>query len=155
MLPDGHGPFDMLLQSHRRLRERLADLEGAVSQLPDADALAIIDDVLGFLERAVARHERDEEESLFPRLAHLPELRPVMADLVAEHREKERLAGELELALQAKDERAIREMVSALLAAHIRHIDREEGELFPAAQKALAPDTQAEMLGEMQARRGR
>jgi hemerythrin-like domain-containing protein len=155
MLPDDRSPFDMLLQSHRRLRERLADLQGAADRLPDPDALAIIDDVLGFFARAVARHERDEEQSLFPRLAPLPELAPLMTALTEEHREKERLAEELDMALAARDERAIREMVSALIVAHTRHIDREEAELFPAAERALGPDVQAEMLREMQARRGR
>ena len=62
----------MLERSHRRLEERLADLTRAagdiVRERAEAGAIEQVDAVLDYLERSAARHETDEEESLFLRL---------------------------------------------------------------------------------------
>ena len=92
-------PFVMLRSSHRRLEERLASLEEAARSLGDpssvAGAIAECESVLAFFGRSVARHEEDEELSLFPRLARFTELSPVIATLNAEHEEQRRLAEDL------------------------------------------------------------
>ena len=46
-------------------------------------------------------------------------------------------------------------MVRDLVAAYRAHIEEEENVLFPAARAALDPAALAEMLAEMDARRGR
>lgn len=136
-------PFEMLERSHRRLEEELQ----AIVMEPAADVAAR---VLEFLDRAVKRHEDDEEQSLFPRLPEL--LAPLVRELAAQHEEQRRLVEELRA---AHDEKAIQVAALALQAAYARHIRAEEQQLFPAARTALDDDARAAMLDEMQARRGR
>src|SRR5919198_6186334 len=68
--------IEMLERSHRQVEERLAQLQRACSAIVrergGAGELAAIDDALAYLERSAARHEEDEEESLFPRLRRTP-----------------------------------------------------------------------------------
>jgi hemerythrin superfamily protein len=135
-------PFEMLERCHRRLEEELQ----ALVMEPARD---VAERVLEFLDRAVKRHELDEEESLFPRL---PQLAPLVAALEEQHRQQQRLVDELRA---AEDEKAIQVTALALQAAYARHISVEERELFPAAQAALDPAARAAMSDEMQARRGR
>ena len=78
--PDADDPFAQLERCHRRLEERIAELARAPGD-PDARAR-----FFEFLDRSIRRHEDDEEESLFPRLAGVAELAPVIASLRAEHR---------------------------------------------------------------------
>lgn len=155
-------PFQQLQRSHRRLEERLDDLlmiaERAEGGAVDTDAVR---DVAAFFARAVRRHEEDEERSLFPRLAHRPELAPVLAKLAAEHREHETLHARLEKFLTEADPSSVaaaRELAAiadALCNAYRTHITEEERSLFPAARRALDETSLASMMDEMQSRRGR
>jgi hemerythrin-like domain-containing protein len=156
-------PFAMLRGSHRRLEERLASLEEAARSLGDpasvADAIAECESVLAFFGRSVARHEEDEEKSLFPRLAQHSELSPVITALNAEHEQQRRLAEDLGAVVESlgydPDARVLLGIVESLRTAYRRHIEREEKDLFPAAEKLLSPDNIADMAREMDARRGR
>jgi hemerythrin-like domain-containing protein len=157
-------PFEQLERSHRRLEERLDDLAMATSgETVDLDAVR---EVAAFFARAVRRHEDDEERSLFPRLRGRPELVPILERLSREHREHEALHTKLDALAQipvteasarpAAELRAEVEAVGdALTRAYRAHIEEEERHLFPAARAALDATAQAEMVAEMQARRGR
>jgi hemerythrin-like domain-containing protein len=147
--------FGMLRNSHRRLRERLDELREATSGPLDDERRAQIDDVLGFLGRAVARHEADEEASLFPRLASHPELVALAAKLTDEHGTQAELAEALGYALDADDVDTLRQLTADLIASYERHLEREERELFPAAERLLDAEARAAMLAEMDRRRGR
>lgn len=136
-------PFDMLERSHRRLEEELQTL--VMEPAPDVAAR-----VLDFLDRAVKRHEEDEEASLFPRLPEL--FAPLVRELEAQHVEQRRLVEKLR---GAGDEKAIQVAALALQAAYARHIATEEKQLFPAARNALDEAARNAMGDEMQARRGR
>ena len=147
-------PFEQLTRSHRRLEEALAALSEATSgeRLDEATAR----DVADFLARQVRRHEADEEESLFPRLASIADLASVLAQLRAEHEAHVALHEQLERALGAtpiRDE--LRRVAAALEDAYRTHIDIEEAVLFPAARRALNAQDLAAIVEEMQARRGR
>lgn len=150
-----HDAFDMLRNSHARLKERLDDLRQATAGPLDDERRATIDGVLGFFERAVARHEADEEASLFPRLSGMPELASICAALTEEHAVQAELAEALGYALDASDEDTLRRLAVDLAVSYERHILREEGEVFPAAEKLLDGDARAAMFEEMQRRRGR
>ncbi|HZS35874.1 MAG TPA: hemerythrin domain-containing protein [Polyangia bacterium] len=153
----GDDPFESLLRSHRRLEERLADLNQA-SVTGDVGAVF---DVLGFFDRAVARHEQDEERSLFPRLGGVAELEGVLARLAAEHREHERLHAELRALAEPWEGRAPDEaelnrlgrIAGDLEAAYRSHIHEEEKVLFPAARAQLDAAALAAIVDEMAARR--
>lgn len=119
-------------------------------------------EVSGFVDRTVVRHEKDEEESLFPRLRDDAELAPLIEQLEREHREHEKLherlraiAGACDGALSDEDRARLGALVDELDAAYEKHVDVEEGELFPAAKAALDAATQRAIAEEMQARRGR
>src|SRR6476659_10634378 len=94
----GSDPFEQLFRSHRRLEARLADLPVAAEDLAGpklAEALAWISETAAWMNRAVRRHEEDEERSLFPRLAGRPELAASLRMLADEHRAHEQLHARL------------------------------------------------------------
>jgi hemerythrin-like domain-containing protein len=140
-------PFEMLLRCHRRLEERLQDLAAA----KDREA---VEEVAHFFGRAVVRHEADEENSLFPRLKGCD---AVVAALRAEHREHEKLQDEVrEIAAGWPGSQSrLQGLVARLRTAYAAHIEREEKELFPEARKQLGDEVLAEILREMDSRRGR
>lgn len=157
---DGEGPkdpFQMLEKSHQRLLENLALLRDAVTQLPEPEALETVREVAEFVSRTVARHERDEEQSLFPRIRADGDLAPLVAELEAEHRAHELLHHELfELAeSDPPDARRLQDLSRRLDVAYERHVELEEGRVFPAARAVLTDADLSAMADEMQARRGR
>ncbi len=142
-------PFEMLERCHRRLEETLDRL-----RTPTRQAL---DEALAFIDRALRRHEDDEERSLFPRLARVPQLAGLLDRLTVQHRDQAALVEELrtELSAATPDERKLRDVVARLDAAYREHIVVEERELFPAAKAALDADDLGGMASEMESRRGR
>jgi hemerythrin-like domain-containing protein len=91
-------------------------------------------------ELELANHFEVEEQILFPAIRNnLGEL-PLVDDLIAQHREVERLVAEL----RAAPAPALLERLCGLLTEHIR---REEGDLFQVAQSRL-PEPILRELGE-------
>lgn len=148
-------PFEQLTRSHRRLEEALSALNDAArgDQLDEATAR----DVADFLARQVRRHEADEEESLFPRLATIAELASIVDQLRNEHTAHVALHARLDGALSREpvDLDEVRRVAAALEDAYRTHIDVEEAVLFPTAKRALKDQDLAAIVEEMQARRGR
>jgi hemerythrin-like domain-containing protein len=142
-------PFEMLERCHRRLEETLQSLRA-----PSRQAL---DEALAFIDRALKRHEDDEEQSLFPRLQRVPQLAGLLDRLTVQHRDQTALVDELRALMDAAqpDDAALRDVVARLDAAYREHIAVEERELFPAAKAALDADDLGGMASEMDARRGR
>src|SRR4051812_12542491 len=142
-------PFEMLERCHRRLEETLATLA-----TPSRQAF---DEALAFIDRAVKRHEDDEEQSLFPRLVRVPQLAPLLDRLTVQHRDQTALVEELRMLMDdaQPDEAKLADVVARLSAAYQQHIKMEERELFPAAKAALDADDLGGMASEMEARRGR
>ena len=145
-------PFEQLTRSHRRLEEALSALSEAArgEQLDENTAR----DVSDFLARQVKRHEADEEESLFPRLATITDVVSIVEQLRREHQAHVALHAELERALQPPNLLEVRRISAALEDAYRTHIDVEEAVLFPAARRALSEHDLAAIVLEMQARRG-
>src|SRR6185369_12239361 len=117
-------PFEMLERCHRRLEETLDRL-----RTPSRQEL---DEALAFVDRAVKRHEDDEEQSLFPRLSRVPQLAGLLDRLTIQHRDQTALVEELRAQLGAAkpDEARLRDVVERLDAAYRQHINIEERELF-------------------------
>jgi len=162
---DRSDPFAMLERSHGRLQEHLSLLLGAAAALNvdarNEDARAQLAEVADFLERSVARHEEDEEASLFPRIRS--RFAQIVATLEAEHRQQARLHQELR-ALVAADERGeldatlvdhLSDLAMTITKSYEHHIEIEELELFPKARVVLHADDKRAIADEMQARRGR
>jgi hemerythrin-like domain-containing protein len=156
----------MLERSHRRLEHELDALAAASAALAGedrADAIGRVDAAIDYFARSAARHEVDEEGSLFPRLRRHPELAALLDALTDEHEHHQRLHGEL-IAQRAAwppdgpDAVQIPRMIALideLAAAYRAHIAREEASLFPAARAHLDATELAAVLTEMEARRGR
>lgn len=154
-------PFAQLERSHRRLEERLEDLTDIARALERGDAQDALRDVCGFFARAVKRHEEDEERSLFPRLAGVAELAPVLDALAREHRDHEALharlgtlVADLESGVPADVvARDLADVASRLATAYRSHIADEERTLFPAARAALDDAALRAIADEMEQRR--
>ena len=128
----------------------------------DAPDFSFISDILDFFRNQAARHEEDEEASLFPRVkATVGEA--VINTLLKQHREHEKLV--LELVTEAEKYQSashkplaslqrLQTLSGTLARAYADHIQLEDKTLLPATT-ALSKQVQAEILTEMQARRGR
>jgi hemerythrin-like domain-containing protein len=151
--PNRRHPLDKLARSHERLREQVAALE-VLGQAEELD-LAGLEDIVAWFEGPSARHEADEEESLFPRLrgaAIDEELRALIDRLIGEHRVHAGLRAEL---ASARTVTAVASIAAKLEEAYRIHTDLEEGRLFPAARALLGADDCEGIGAEMEARRGR
>lgn len=145
----------MLDRSHRRLEQRLAELTAAAARYrsdADADALDAAREVRDFLQKAAARHERDEERSVFPRLTGAGDLIAALSD---EHRLHEQAIAALAAALVPPvDAAALVSCATRLERMYRDHLDREEAELMPRVRDLDEAALDA-IYAEMQARRGR
>lgn len=144
-------PFVQLERCHRRLEEA-CDALGPATETEDR---ATLEDVAAFLARQIRRHEDDEDESLFPRLAGNAELKPALERLTREHQHHAELQSRFRQALEAGAWVDLRAVSDELVRAYRDHIALEEGTVFPAARAALGPDDLAAMRVEMDARRGK
>jgi hemerythrin-like domain-containing protein len=142
-------PFEMLERCHRRLEETMAAL-----RQPTREAL---DEAMSFFDRAMQRHEQDEEKSLFPRLVGVAKLAPILDRLTVQHRDQAALIEELRWlgAAPGLATVGLADVIYRLEEAYSEHVAVEERELFPAARELLDAGTLEAMAGEMEARRGR
>src|SRR5262249_46332715 len=151
----------VLVSCHRKLEDRLRQLERAGAALSDPEALPLLQEIVRHFETAGARHTEDEEASIFPRLA-AEGLDDTIAALEGEHRETgatsppgrpvaRRLAEAPALAADLGGE--LRAHAAALAAAYREHIRREEAEIFPRVAGLDAAQLRAIGI-EMRLRRG-
>ncbi|RMH38452.1 MAG: hypothetical protein D6689_19605 [Deltaproteobacteria bacterium] len=164
---DRSDPFAMLERSHERLQQQLDTLLGAAAVLnddpADAGARRAVVAVSEFLTRAAVRHEQDEEQSLFPRLADAgADLAALLDRLAVEHRAHETLHNQLadiaascDRPLSAATVAELSDIAMTLAQVYAKHIETEETLLFPAARAHLDAAARAAIAAEMQARRGR
>jgi len=157
----------MLSRSHGRMLEEMGALQRGASSILQQRALpaelAAIDTALGFFEGSGARHEADEEQSLFPRLRDRPELWPLLSDLVADHEHHQSLLGQLRSLrnrwpVSGPDAGAGASFAMAaneLVRAYRQHIDREDRDLLPVAAELLTRGERDSLTTEMERRRGR
>ena len=159
----------MMERSHRRIEEQLSELQHAATAIVRERAgigeLASVESVLAYLERSAARHEDDEENSLFPRLRAAPgarELAPLLQDLIADHVHHRHLIKQMRT-LQDRwpangpDARAGASLVALaneLARAYRSHIEREDRELLPVANERLSEADRDAIRTEMGHRRG-
>lgn len=163
---DEADPFARLIQTHRRLEDRLKQLRLAAEDLAQGvgvtSALFDIEEVAGFLSRGAVRHVEDEEQTLFPKLRAYAELGSVLGALEAEHGEHRALELEVRnlaekwagnVPLDPAEPKKMLELAQRLAEVYAAHIAREEQELFPRARALLDAGTIAEMGREMMERR--
>jgi len=143
-------PVARLGNTHRRMAEELAALEVA-AQAGDGQGL---DMGLDFFASAAKRHHEDEEASLFPRLRGDAGLVPLLDGLASEHRDHEAARREIEELVRGNaDTRAIAASVARFVAMLRAHIEKEDRELLPAAERMLDAETREAVAEEMRGRR--
>ena len=147
-MPDD--PVARLGNTHRRMEEELRALEVA-ARAGDRQGLDL---TLDFFASAAKRHHEDEEASLFPRLRGDAGLVPLLDALAAEHREHEATRREIEALVRGNaDAEAITASVARFVAMLRAHIETEDRELLPAAERALDAETREAVASEMRERR--
>ena len=161
-------PLGMLTDCHRRI-ERFLNILCRVAERADGRALnaeesEAVEAALRYFHESGPRHNRDEEDSLFPRLRGT-NAAGVLAEverLEGEHHQTEALhkeAAELysrwvvEGALHAVDRNRLRAVTAKLEQIYGEHIRLEEEVVFPRAAEALDAGAVAAMGAEFRARR--
>jgi hemerythrin-like domain-containing protein len=162
-------PTGLLSDCHRRIEMFMRSLEGVaqlMDKLADDETRRALTTALNYFREAAPKHTADEEESLFPRLRALnsPEVERAFSHLELlenDHRWAEPLHAQLEsLGRKYLDSRELsqpqieefRLLVSRLFVMYKRHIAVEDGDLFPAAAKALS-DADKQVIAEEMAKR--
>ena len=147
-MPDD--PVARLGNTHRRMEEELRALEAAAGS-QDRQGLDV---ALDFFASAAKRHHEDEEASLFPRLRGDAGLVPLLDALAAEHREHEGARREIEELLRENADATVTAVSIARFVGMLRaHIEKEDRELLPAAERALDAEAREAVATEMRERR--
>jgi hemerythrin-like domain-containing protein len=163
-------PLGVLSDCHRRVEKFLSILV-AIANLPQPDSpldqaqKAALATALDYFRNAAPKHTADEEESLFPRLRKVAGARELelLHRLEADHEGArvdhdaiERIGRKwLERStVPAAESAEYAAAVSRLAAMYREHIELEETQVFPTAQRVLTPSEQQALGVEMAARRG-
>ncbi len=165
-------PIGLLTDCHRRIERFLSVLvqiaaEAHGGPLND-EQRAALETALRYFREAAPKHIADEEETLFPRMRSMdkPEVTAVMARvdwLERDHDRAERRHAEVDRlgeawltagTLAASDAGRLGTLLAELADLYRDHIAVEEGEVFPAAARALDLPERKAMGGEMASRRG-
>jgi hemerythrin-like domain-containing protein len=159
-------PLEMLSACHERIGDRLETLERLVAHLPqhgcDEQARQAATNVMRYFDTAGEHHHDDEERDLFPALERTRTHDAAAAALIARLREEHvRLRGMWQT-LRAELQCIAAGSGASLDAAHVerfgalyrQHIDLEELELLPLAEKALGESDTAALGAAMARRRG-
>jgi hemerythrin-like domain-containing protein len=157
-----HDAFAILHDCHEHILERLTRLETLGRELKaaaviDERHLAVLGDVLTFLDTAVPMHSADEEQTLFPRLREAlgPMGGPTPMDCMErEHVQHQALLAALKRAVVKRDAKTAGQAALSIVAEYREHIGKEEEILFPWARKTLADPVVVEsMTRQMRQRR--
>ena len=157
-----HDAFSILHDCHEHILERLGRLETLGLELTQASVIeerhmAVLGDVLSFLDTAVPIHSADEEQTLFPRLreaigptaGHTP-----MDCMEQEHVQHQALLAALKRAVVRRDPAATARAALSIVSEYRGHIGKEEEVLFPWARRTLTdPVLVAGMTQQMRQRR--
>jgi hypothetical protein len=161
-------PIDMLDGCHERVLRNCATVERLAAHLagggPGTEAGVAAAGVLRYFDIAAPNHHRDEEDDLFPALAHHapPDDREALLDLLerlrADHRNLEALWADMRRRLQrvaeGRESGLTAEVAAGFTAAYARHIALEEAELLPLARRVLDDDRMHAIGERMAERRG-
>jgi hemerythrin-like domain-containing protein len=160
-------PLEMLAACHLRVRSQCRTLQRLVPHLAahgaDHQAREAAVAVMRYFDTAARHHHEDEELDLFPALLESMAgsdavcLRELTVGLVADHRALESRWQALRRVLQAVAGGAVAPLaaddVQAFIDQYERHIDREEAELLPMAERLLDDATLDRIGRAMRARR--
>ena len=168
VIPGFDEPIEMLRACHDRIEHQCDTLERLVPHLKvhgcDEAARQAAAAVLRYFTLAGPHHHADEERDLFPRLLaaatgeDAQRAALLVASMIADHREMERLWGELAPTLESLGRGAIDRLDAVLVGAfstiYRNHIAIEETDVLALAEHLLTPAALAEVGRAMSIRRG-
>jgi hemerythrin superfamily protein len=137
--------FEILKSDHDEHRRMLEELATA-----STDARA---DLFEAFRVEVSAHAAAEEQSLYASMLGDPELQEDGRHSVAEHKEIDDLLGELQE--MAADDADWPAKFGAMRHRYTHHIDEEEEEMFPAAEKHFSAEKAAELGAKFDRRKPR
>lgn len=150
-------PFALFLDAHDDIRVALATLQRlaalAPGAAPSAEDRAAARDLVGFLERRILPHHREEEREFWPLVGHAeatPDERAVFTRLAqrlqAEHQELEQRWAAVSVGLQelagGRDAPVESGALAELAQRYREHATLEDEVLVPLARHLLAPTEQ-------------
>jgi hemerythrin-like domain-containing protein len=169
-LPPGYDdPLRVIQSAHVRIEQRTALLVELCKHVAangvDDTARKTADAVLRYFEEASVLHHEDEELDLFPKLieatppASRKAVERTLAQLTAHHKDMHALHAQLRPCLVAITEgRPVRldpDLCVRMHELYVEHIEVEEREIMPLAQKWLSPAAVRALGESMAARRQR
>jgi hemerythrin-like domain-containing protein len=169
-LPPGYDdPLRLIHSAHVRIEQRTALLVELCKHVTasgvDETARKTADAVLRYFEEASVLHHEDEELDLFPKLlestppAGRKKVEHTLAKLTEHHKEMHALQAQLRPCLVAMTQgRAVHLDPGLCVRIHdlyVEHIDIEERDIIPLAQKRLSPSAVRALGESMAARRAR
>ncbi len=179
LLTDCHRRIEKFLDVLLRVAREYGPGQGGGGRPFDAQARAAVETAKRYFLHAAPRHTADEEESLFPRLKAAAERTASSGDsgaggvrgaeAVKHLRDDHKQADAMHARVDALLDVWLNDAAGELAAAHAAellalleslrelyrgHIEVEEKEVFPLAEKVLSPSDLAAVGQEMRARRG-
>ncbi|MDE2457132.1 MAG: hemerythrin domain-containing protein [Burkholderiales bacterium] len=161
-------PLEMLAACHDRITRQCATLRRLVPHLAqhgaDEQARTAAANVMRYFDTSAVHHHQDEEADLFPALIESMAgsdpvcLRELTAALTADHRELERrwraLKRPLDALVAGRAAALDAAEVEAFVGLYARHIEREEAELLPMAERLIGAAELDRIGRAMRERRG-
>jgi len=163
-------PTGLLSDCHRRIEMFLGSLQ-RVAEVIDRpltdEARTALESALRYFRESASKHIADEEESLFPRLRQLQDLKiekalAILDVLEGDHRKAEALHAEVDaLGIQCLDQDCLpvrqsgrfRQAVNDLASMYGEHIRIEDELVFPVAKHTLSVTHRSAIAAEMASRR--
>jgi hemerythrin-like domain-containing protein len=127
-------------------------LEAAVRDLTTPGALAVVQEAIAFLDEELRAHNEREEKTLFPVLErYLPPQGPTDV-MRSEHRELWKLLDDLDAGMRDTPPSPSNIYQRGMAAADLlrRHIQKENGILFPMAEQLLSPEEMSSIARQME-----
>lgn len=133
--------FKLLKQDHKEVKELFKKIEKSSDS-----AVKSREKTFKQLAQELERHAEVEEQIVYPRLKEIKALKDIINEGVEEHLIAKQLLQEI--AELSADNEQWKAKVSVLMEIIEHHVEEEEAEMFPKAQKALGKEESA-ALGKL------
>jgi len=149
--------IDLLMNDHKEamgMIEQLenSDMEQLETAAKDTTAVRSKEDLFNKLKNALTLHTQLEERVFYPALESFDETHDLVQESYQEHQDVDDLLNEM-AGLSPTDEEWM-DMLTELKDSLEHHVDEEEHEMFPKAEKLLGQNKLQDMGRQMQEMKG-
>jgi iron-sulfur cluster repair protein YtfE (RIC family) len=141
---------ELLKEDHREAEELIERLEGLEADLDDTEVGIdkMPQSLFTKLKNALTLHTQAEEQILYPAMQQFNETADRIPEAIEEHQQVDQILDEMAMLAPAEDE--FQERLEELKENLAHHIEEEEDELFPMAEKLCGQKQLEEMGRQMQ-----